>query len=197
MTDIAFPSDFCNNHSHPCVPVFDVPRPRPTRPHVPYLMSPSPSSRVSKSQSSQTRVPMSPSPSPVPVLYTAVYFVTLRQHLTEQYTILSGKREISMDSPTSMRNNSYLLTLQANFATICLMKKHTTPTLRELCSLFARKPGKSVDQSGHKINTVEPRLTKTSVIRSPRYYVHFFLAAQQNDHTFSCKNKTLVNTVTR
>ena len=62
---------------------------------------------------------------------------------------------------------------------------------------FGRKPGKSVDQSGHKINTVEPRLTKTSVIRSPRYYVHFFLAAQQNGHTFSGKNKTLVNTVTR
>ena len=46
-------------------------------------------------------------------------------------------------------------------------------------------------------NTVEPHLTKTAVIRSPRYYVHFFLAAQEDGHTFSGKNKTLVNTVTR
>ena len=61
VTDNAFPSDFCNNHSHPCVPVFDVPA------------SPSHTSRrpildvfkslVSRSQvqSSHTRVPMSPS----------------------------------------------------------------------------------------------------------------------------------------
>ena len=26
-------------------------------------------------------------------------------------------------------------------------------------------------------------------LRPPRYYGHFFLAARQNDHTFSCKKK--------
>ena len=56
----------------PRVPVFDVPRPRPTRPRVPYLMSPSPSSRVPESQ-----VPTHTSQCPrllvpVPVLYTAM-----------------------------------------------------------------------------------------------------------------------------
>ena len=40
-------------------------------------------------------------------------------------------------------------------------------------------------------STVKPRLTATSVIRSPRYFGHFILAARQNGHTFSCKN-TLV-----
>ena len=47
--DIAFTSDFCDNHSHPASPVslyLTSPRPRPTRPRVPYLMSSSPSSRV-------------------------------------------------------------------------------------------------------------------------------------------------------
>ena len=33
-----------------------------------------------------------------------------------------------MDSPNSMRNNTYLPTLQANCATISQMRKHTTPT---------------------------------------------------------------------
>ena len=33
-----------------------------------------------------------------------------------------------MDSPNSMRNNTYLPTLQANCATISHMRKHTTPT---------------------------------------------------------------------
>ena len=42
--------------------------------------------------------------------------------------ILSAKSEMSMDSPNSMRNNTYLLTLQANCATISQMRKHTTPT---------------------------------------------------------------------
>ena len=36
-------------------------------------------------------------------------------------------------------------------------------------------------------NTVEPRLTATSVIRSTCYYGHFFGAIRQNGHTFSCK----------
>ena len=40
--------------------------------------------------------------------------------------------------------------------------------------------------------TVEPRLTATSVIRSPRYYGRFF-GCPQNDHTF-CYKKNLVNT---
>ena len=45
--------------------------------------------------------------------------------------------------------------------------------------------------------TVEARLTATSVIRSPRYYGHYYLAAWQNGQTFFCKKKTLVDTVTR
>ena len=53
VTDIAFTSYFCNNHSHPAFPAslyLTSSRPRPTRPRVPYLMSSSPSSRVPKSQ---------------------------------------------------------------------------------------------------------------------------------------------------
>ena len=53
VTDIAFTSDFCDNHSHPASPAslfLTSPRPRPTRPRVPYLMSSSPPSRVPKSQ---------------------------------------------------------------------------------------------------------------------------------------------------
>ena len=53
VTYIAFTSDFCNNYSHPASPAslfLTSPRPRPTRPRVPYLMSSSPSSRVPKSQ---------------------------------------------------------------------------------------------------------------------------------------------------
>ena len=37
--------------------------------------------------------------------------------------------------------------------------------------------------------TAEPRLTTTSVIRSPRYYGHYYLAARQNGQTFFCKKK--------
>ena len=74
VTDIAFTSDFCDNHSHPASPAslfLTSPRPRPTRPRVPYLMSSSPASRVPKSQ-----VPTHPSRCPrplvpVPLLYTA------------------------------------------------------------------------------------------------------------------------------
>ena len=71
VTDIAFTSYSCNNHSYPAslAPLhLTSPRPRPTRPRVPYLTSPSPSSRVPKSQvpSPHTRVPMSPSPCPRP-----------------------------------------------------------------------------------------------------------------------------------
>ena len=50
VTDMAFTFDFCNNHSHSRIPVFDFLCPCPTRLRVPYLMSPSPLSRVPKSQ---------------------------------------------------------------------------------------------------------------------------------------------------
>ena len=74
VTDIAFTSDFCNNHSHPASPAslyLTSPRPRPTRPRVPYLMSSSPSSRVPKSQV-PTLASRCPRPLvPVPLLYTA------------------------------------------------------------------------------------------------------------------------------
>ena len=46
-----------------------------------------------------------------------------------------------------------------------------------------------------KISTLKPRLTATSIIRSPRYYGHFFWPPGKNRHTFSCKN-TLVSTPT-
>ena len=72
--DIAFTSDFCNNHSHPVSPesmYLTSLRPRPTRPRVPYLMSSSPSSRVPKSQV-PTHASRCPHPlDPVPLLYTA------------------------------------------------------------------------------------------------------------------------------
>ena len=40
--------------------------------------------------------------------------------------------------------------------------------------------------------TVEPRLTATSIIRSPRYYGQFFFLARQNGHTFPYKRKALM-----
>ena len=43
--------------------------------------------------------------------------------------------------------------------------------------------------------TVEPQLTATLVIQSPRYYGHFFWPPGKNDNTFSCR-ETLVNMVT-
>ena len=164
MTDIAFPSDFCNNHSHPCVPVFDVPA-------SPYLTFRVPAPLVPTSHTWCPQVLRLAFPSlkvptharfnvPVPVLYTAVYFVTLRQYLTEQYTILSGKREISMDSPTSMRNNSYLLTLQANFATICLMRKHTTPTLPDYFLFLLESQAKVLTNQGTKSIQWNPALRR-------------------------------------
>ena len=76
VTDIAFTSDFCNNYSHPASPASQLltsPRPRPTRPCVPYLMFSSPSSRVPESQ-----VPMHTCPEvPVPLSYTAVFWLVL------------------------------------------------------------------------------------------------------------------------
>ena len=70
----AFTSDFCKNHSHPASPASlysTLPRPRPTRPRAPYLMSLSPSSRVPKFQV-PTHASRCPRPLvPVPLLYTA------------------------------------------------------------------------------------------------------------------------------
>ena len=57
---------------------------------------------------------------------------------------------MSMDSPTSMRNDSYLLTLQANFATICLMRKHNADRPDYFLLLLESQAG-SVDQSEHAI----------------------------------------------
>ena len=45
------------------------------------------------------------------------------------------------------------------------------------------------------IATVKPRLTATSIIRSPRYYCHFFWPPGLNRPIFSCK-KTLGDTAT-
>ena len=76
VTDIAFTSDFCNNYSYSASPTslyLTSPRPRPTRPRVPYLMSSSPSSRVPKSQV-PTHASRCPRPLvPVSLLYTASY----------------------------------------------------------------------------------------------------------------------------
>ena len=77
VTDIAFTSDFCGDHSHPASLFLTSLRPRPTRPRVPYLMSLSPASRVPKSQ-----VPTHASRCPrplvlVPILYTAAKSIYL------------------------------------------------------------------------------------------------------------------------
>ena len=100
VTDIAFTSDFCNNYSHPASPTslcLTSPRPRPTRPRVPYLMSTSPSSRVPTSQvPTRLDVPVPLSPSHFytqPAFYTgsalrnkgrprAVYFFTCENNMT-------------------------------------------------------------------------------------------------------------------
>ena len=51
-------------------------------------------------------------------LNARVHFVTqLPRHVTETFTFLSGKPKMSMDSSTSMRNNTYLQASQANSET--------------------------------------------------------------------------------
>ena len=40
---------------------------------------------------------------------------------------------------------------------------------------------------GKNRSTVKPRLTAAKVIRSPRYYGHFFWLPGKNRHTFSCQ----------
>ena len=56
------------------------------------------------------------------------------QFFSGLYTFLSGKPEMSVNLSTSMRNNTHLLTLQVNWATICQMRKHTTPMWPQLTS---------------------------------------------------------------
>ena len=76
VTDIAFTSDFCDNHSHPASPAslfLTSSRPRPSRPCVPYLMSSSPPSRVPKSQAPTHPSRCSRPLLLVPLLYTAYY----------------------------------------------------------------------------------------------------------------------------
>ena len=74
VTDIAFTSDFCNNYSHSASLYLTSPRPRPTRPRVPYLMSSSPSSRDPKSQVPTHASRCSRPLVPVPLLYTAHFY---------------------------------------------------------------------------------------------------------------------------
>ena len=76
VTDIAFPSDFCNNHSLP-------PRPCIWRPASPSHMSPRPILDVPKSLVSRpqvtsppTCVPMSPSPCPRPTLIHNLFLLS-------------------------------------------------------------------------------------------------------------------------
>ena len=79
VTDIAFTSDFCNNHSHPASPTslyLTSPRPRPTRPRVPYLMSSSSLSRVPASHTWCAKSPHTRPDVPVPLLYTAIFSPT-------------------------------------------------------------------------------------------------------------------------
>ena len=61
------------------------PRPRPTRPCVPYLMSSSPPSRVPKSQVPTHASRCSRPLVPVPLLYTAFFFVHFGQGLFVKY----------------------------------------------------------------------------------------------------------------
>ena len=57
------------------------------------------------------------------------------------------------------------------------------------CSPYWRKPGRGIPLA------VKTRLTATSVIRSPRYYGYYFLAARQNGHTFSCKKYLVITAI--
>ena len=96
--DIAFTSDFCNNHSHPVSPAsmyLTSLRPRPTRPRVPYLMSSSPSSRVPTSQV-PTHASRCPCPLvPVPLLYTAsVISLSTNKTVITYLGIPSSKRNV-------------------------------------------------------------------------------------------------------
>ena len=85
VTDIAFTSDFCNNYSHPASPAslyLTSPRPRPTRPRVPYLMSSSPSSR---SRVPKSQVPTHASSCPPPT-FTHTHSTISSDHYVSAYT---------------------------------------------------------------------------------------------------------------
>ena len=90
VTAIAFTSDFCNNYSHPASPTslcLTSPRPRPTRPRVPYLMSSIPSSRVPKSQVPTHASRCSRPLVPVPLLYTAQLSCFLFRRYNQKFTL--------------------------------------------------------------------------------------------------------------
>ena len=84
-----------------------------------------------------------------------------------------------------------------------VLAKRLSLTLTGELNFWVKRSGKSVSHihGNHfffnstviasiiiQIYTVEPRLTATSVIRSPRCYGKFFLA-RKNDLTFSLKQK--------
>ena len=76
VTDIAFTSDFCNNHSHPrpvrpCIWRPASPSQTSPRPIIPYLMSPSPSLSHKRCPTHASQCPVPFLTRPVPVLYTA------------------------------------------------------------------------------------------------------------------------------
>ena len=131
VTDIAFTSDFCNNHSHPrpCVPA--VLRLHPKRPRVPYLMSPSPSSRVLKSQTvSNTRDAMS-SPLLVPARPSFIHGHDFR-HFTGSCTKLCVFVDMNRETLLSTKPKPYNISVRTkNF-------KSTVPAVftRQHTNLF-------------------------------------------------------------
>ena len=101
VTDIAFTSDFCNNYSYSVSSAYlylRSPRPRPTRPHVPYLMSSSPLSFVPKSQvlTHASRCPPSPCPRPTFIHSRQLVNTELENqpssHLTKHSNPARGKK---------------------------------------------------------------------------------------------------------
>ena len=114
-------SDFCDNHSPPASPAslfLTSPRPRPTRPRVPYLMSSSPSSRVPTSQvpthASHVPVPLSPSH-----FYTQPFGVKAFEYLKEWHersrpgrmfaSALKKSNKRRFDSTATVVKNSVLI----------------------------------------------------------------------------------------
>ena len=111
VTDIAFTSDFCNNYSHPASPTslcLTSPRPRPTRPRVPYLMSSIPSSRVPKSQVPTHASRCSRPLVPVPLLYTAQLSCFLFRRYNQKFTlraVVSPGRTLRFDGKETTASN--------------------------------------------------------------------------------------------
>ena len=114
VTDIAFTSDFCNNYSHPASPTslcLTSPRPRPTRPRVPYLMSSIPSSRVPKSQVPTHASRCSRPLVPVPLLYTAQLSCFLFRRYNQKFTlraVVSPGRTLRFDGKETTASNRLL-----------------------------------------------------------------------------------------